>query len=74
MVRRMLGGMSAYALANEVGVSQPALSRWLREKRNVAAMNARENEKVETASPPRQRTAEEKWKLLGACCRKQAMG
>ncbi|NBO39791.1 hypothetical protein EBU99_14595 [bacterium] len=30
MVRRMLGGMSAYALANEVSVSQPVLLRWRR--------------------------------------------
>ena len=66
MVRRMLGGMSAYALANEVGVSQPALSRWLREKRSIAAMNVSENEKAGTPPPPRQRTAEERWKLLVA--------
>lgn len=31
MVQKMLGGRSANALAQEVGVNQPTLSRWLRE-------------------------------------------
>ena len=40
MVRRMLGprGVSAHALSEEVGVSQPTLSRWLRETSTFRAM------------------------------------
>ena len=40
MLRRLIGpsAMSANALAQEVGVHQPLLSRWLRESRNVEDM------------------------------------
>ncbi len=40
MLRRLMGpsAVSANALAREVGVHQPLLSRWLRESRNVEAM------------------------------------
>ena len=40
MLRRLIGpsAMSANALANEVGVGQELLSRWLRESRNVEDM------------------------------------
>lgn len=40
MLRRLVGpeAMSANALAQEVGVGQTALSRWLRASRNVGAM------------------------------------
>jgi transposase len=40
MLRRLVGpsAMSANALAQEVGVGQPLLSRWLRESRNVGDM------------------------------------
>lgn len=40
MVRKMLapGGVSASTLAKEVGVSQPTLSRWLREAGTVVTM------------------------------------
>lgn len=41
MVQKMLGpnGKSASALADEVGMSQPTLSRWLREAGSVASMS-----------------------------------
>lgn len=40
MVQRMVGAdaMSAHALAQEVGVAQESLSRWLRQSRNVGTM------------------------------------
>ena len=54
MVRRMVGprAMSASALSLEVGVSQPVLSRWLRDAGNVGVMTrpARKNGKKWTAS------------------------
>jgi transposase-like protein len=42
MVERMIGGMTATALATEVGVPQPTLSKWLknsasRSERSVTA-------------------------------------
>lgn len=47
MVRRLIGpsAMSANALAQEVGVGQPVLSRWLRESRNVGGMASSSNKK-----------------------------
>jgi len=44
MVRRMLApnGVSAHALAKEVGVSQPTLSRWLRETATFQAMDQKD--------------------------------
>lgn len=41
MVRKMLppGAVSAHALANETGLAQPTLSRWLREARTVGVMD-----------------------------------
>ncbi len=46
MVRRMLGpkALTATALAAEVGISQPTLSRWLRETATVEAMDKRKDE------------------------------
>ena len=40
MVRRMTepNGLSANALSEEIGISQPTLSRWLRESAKVSAM------------------------------------
>lgn len=51
MVHKMLlpGGISANALSSQVGVSQGALSRWLREARNGQSM-AKKNHKKWTAS------------------------
>lgn len=37
--------MSANALAHEVGVSQPVLSRWLRESRNIEGMSPSKKKK-----------------------------
>lgn len=54
MVRRLVGpgAVSANALSLEVGVSQPVLSRWLREAGNVGVMTrpAKKNGKKWTAS------------------------
>jgi transposase len=47
MLRRLVGpsAMSANALAQEVGVNQPLLSRWLRESRNVEGMASSKKKK-----------------------------
>ena len=47
MLGRMIGpsAISANALAKEVGVHQPLLSRWLRESRNVEGMGASKKKK-----------------------------
>lgn len=44
MVKRMVGpeGIPAAALAREVGLSQPTLSRWLRDARRLGGMNDEE--------------------------------
>ena len=65
-VRRMLGpdGMSASALANEIGVPQPTLSRWLRAASTVKVMS-REPNKKEAASGRKRWTPEEKLRVLG---------
>ncbi len=65
-VRRMAGpdGISASALAKEVGVPQPTLSRWLRAASNVEAMTSKPSKKDTT--PRRKRlTPEEKLRVLG---------
>jgi transposase len=56
MVRKMLppSSMTAAALADEVGVSLPTLSRWLAAARNVPVMN----------KPPKKRTAAEKLRVV----------
>ena len=53
MVQRMVGPnrMSATALAEEVGVPQPTLSRWLREARTLSCMS--DDEKKQETAPPR---------------------
>jgi hypothetical protein len=47
MLRRLVGpsAMSANALAKELGVGQPLLSRWLRESRNVEDMASSKKKK-----------------------------
>ena len=47
MLRRLVGpsAMSANALAQEVGVNQPLLSRWLRESRTVEDMTSSKKRK-----------------------------
>uniref|UniRef100_A0A6S6M7Y6 Transposase n=2 Tax=Citrifermentans bremense TaxID=60035 RepID=A0A6S6M7Y6_9BACT len=68
MVRRMAcpNGISATALAREVGVPQQSLSRWLRE---ASAVNQTDNSSIapESHMPPKRpqdRSAEEKLKIV----------
>ncbi|MFY2556691.1 transposase [Corallococcus terminator] len=58
MVKRMVGpsGVSAAALARQVGVSQPTLSQWLRAANRVAVMTPPSDEKK--PAPP---TGPKKW-------------
>jgi transposase len=77
MVRRMLGpkAVTATALAAEVGISQPTLSRWLRETATVGAMEKRTDEEppggpnrsaapAEAARRPQDWSTEEKLRAL----------
>ncbi len=65
MVQRMTGpeAISATALAHEVGVSQPTLSRWLKQARTVVPMVDRQNETGKPKST-RQWTAEERRQVV----------
>lgn len=65
MVQRMAGpeGISATALAKEVGIAQATLSRWLRDGRTLGAMSKK---KSKSASGSNRRTAEEKYRLVVA--------
>ena len=53
MVRRMLGpkAVTATVLAEETGISQPTLSRWLRETASVQAMSTRDKAPPKGAPP-----------------------
>ena len=42
MVQKMLGGRSATSLAQEIGVNQPTLSKWLRDASSVRVVKRRE--------------------------------
>ena len=67
MVQRMAGreGISATALAKEVGVSQNTLSRWLREASVAGPTMASMKKKPSSGkSSPRGRTAAEKFKIV----------
>ena len=66
MVRRMAGpeGISATALAKEVGVSQATLSRWLREARTVEPVGGGQNKPKGGAKSPRRWAPEEKLRVL----------
>lgn len=71
MVQRMVGPdrVSATALAAEVGVPQPTLSRWLREAATVPAMKKRDQKKTDPPQNPAPRrpedwTAEEKLRVV----------
>jgi transposase-like protein len=61
MIRQMTGprARSATALAKEVGITQPTLSRWLREARTVAAMSRQDDREqgpdTETVGPVEER-------------------
>ena len=54
MVRRMAGpaGQSATALADETGIPQPTLSRWLREAGSVASVSKSKKPSSPKSSPP----------------------
>ena len=64
IVRRLVGpgAISATALAEELGLPQPTLSRWLREARTVAPMASKKNEK----KSPRDWTPLEKLRVVAA--------
>ena len=67
MVKRMTGreSISANALAEEVGVSQATLSRWLREVRTVRAMGeAKKQSEDGTRKGPRKWSAAEKLQVV----------
>jgi transposase-like protein len=62
MIERMAGPeeISAMALSREVGISQPTLSRWLREARSVRGMSNAE----QPAKSPRTWTAQERFRVV----------
>ncbi len=68
MVARLVGPnrVSATALANETGIPQPTLSRWLRGASTVSTVSENDESKVPT--PPRKRpadwSAEEKLRVV----------
>jgi len=67
MIERMAGpeGISATALARDVGVAQATLSRWLRSARRVEAMGSKKKKREGRASErSRQRTAEDKLRIV----------
>lgn len=72
MVQRMSGpgGTTATALSAEVGISQPTLSRWLREagKARVEAMSGKKQgtPKASRRRRPSERTGEEKFRIVMA--------
>jgi len=65
MVQRMLGpeGISATALSQEVGISQPTLSRWAREARSLGAMIDNDQPK-KPHRPPHHWTPTEKFQAV----------
>src|SRR3954462_4587706 len=44
MVQKMLGGRSANSVAQEAGVNQPTLSKWLRDARTLRDVSKRNGE------------------------------
>lgn len=73
MVRRMLGprAVSAHALSEEAGVSQPTLSRWLRETSSFRVMAKKDQNKAppqpveaEVARRPQEWTADERLRAV----------
>lgn len=69
MVRRMAGaeGMSANLLSQEVGITQPTLSRWLRDARSFQGMS--EKKKSVRRSKSKTWSAEEKLRVIGEAAR-----
>lgn len=70
MIERMTGprAISANALAREVGIQQPTLSRWLREAAIVPLVSKRKKPKTKPSSPsvrrPSDWPAEEKFRVV----------
>jgi transposase-like protein len=62
LVQRMLmpHGMSANQLSQEVGISQPTLSRWLREATTLSPVTKRRKQPVPHHRPTEQRRPEER--------------
>jgi transposase len=63
MVQKMLGGRSANSVAQEVGVNQPTLSKWLRDARTLPGVTKRKGEQEPRKSVerrPEDWSAEEK--------------
>jgi len=60
-------GMSANALSQEVGITQPTLSRWLRDARSVHGMS--DKKKSVRRSKSKTWSAEEKLKVVGEAAR-----
>jgi transposase-like protein len=54
------GGPSATALAEEIGITQPTLSRWVREAARVPGMKSSNPQNSQKARRPQDWTAEEK--------------
>ena len=68
MVKRMLGPspMTAGALAKQVGVPQPTLSKWLRDAATVAAMASDEKADGDKSTASKKWTAGEKLRVVVA--------
>lgn len=68
MIAKMVGpdGMSANVLSGEVGISQPTLSRWLREARNVPGMAKKSRSARKKVRPqrPQDWSPEEKFRVV----------
>ena len=63
MVQKMLGGRSANSVAQEAGVNQPTLSKWLRDARTLRGVTKRKGEQEPRKSGdrrPEDWSAEEK--------------
>lgn len=63
MVQKMLGGRSANSVAQEAGVNQPTLSKWLRDARRLGHVTKRKSEQEPRKSAerrPEDWSAEEK--------------
>jgi transposase-like protein len=67
MVQKMLAGRSANSIAQEVGVNQPTLSKWLRDARTIADVSKRERRPEagkEASRRPEDWSAEEKLEVV----------
>jgi transposase-like protein len=66
MVERMLGSerISAYAVSKETGVNRLTLARWIDDARKIEDMGSKKRSVQENRKQSRQRSAEEKLRLL----------